>query len=450
MARSASSARRRAVAVLRDVLERSARSSVLLAEKSRDLSPQDADLLRAIVLGVLRQRSALDLELAAVSRLPLSRLAPNLREILEVALFQIRHLDRVPAYAAVDEAVSHARARGGPGAAGLVNAILRNLLRRPPPGPPEARGRGAGELSAAFSHPKFLVERWLARFGEQATLRILQADNSASGVDLLTNPRKGSREELASALASEGIETSVSPLSPLALSVISGNPVRSPLFAAGRFLIQDLGSQALALLLPPGETLVDLAAAPGGKSFSSVFHGRAKRSIALDLSLPRLRLLRENGARLGVSEVHPAAGNVLGPPLANGSFDRVLYDAPCSGTGTLRKNPEIRYRVTPEAIERLSRAQEEGLEAASRLLAPGGYLLYSTCSLEVEENDRTVERVLGRVRDLRPAPMEAPEGLSPFVAGNRFQILPGPVSDGFTAHLLRRSGGPDGDRPNGS
>src|SRR5262249_15961224 len=160
----------------------------------------------------------------------------NLREILEIALFQVRHLDRVPAYAAVDEAVSHARARAGAGAAGLVNAILRNLLRRPPPGPPETRGRSAEELSVALSHPRFLVERWLGGLGGEIAVRILQADNSASGLDLLTNPRTGSREDLAAALASEGIGTSPSPLSPLALSVTAGNPVRSPLFAAGRFL----------------------------------------------------------------------------------------------------------------------------------------------------------------------------------------------------------------------
>src|SRR5262249_12070718 len=155
-------------------------------------------------------------------------------------------------------------------------------------------------------------------FGAETAVRILQADNSASGLDLLTNPRKGSREELAAALASEGIGTSPSPLSPLALSVRAGNPVRSPLFAAGRFLIQDVGWQALPLLLPGGETLVDLAAAPGGKSFSAVLHGRAKRSVALDSSTPRLKLLLENRARLGVAEVLAAAADFLAAPLSPG------------------------------------------------------------------------------------------------------------------------------------
>src|SRR5206468_298458 len=231
----------RSVEILREVLERGGRSTPLLAERSRGLSTEDSDLLRAITLGVLRNRAALDAEIASVSRVPLERLAGNLREILEVALYQIRYLDRVPDYAAVNEAVAHARAGRGPGAAGLVNAVLRNLLRHPPP-PPDAGGDegadGAGALSLRFSHPEFLVPRWLARFGPERPIRILEADNTPSGVDLLVNARRTSREGLAAALASEGILTRPSPLAPLGLTVVSGNALRSPLFAAGQFSIQ--------------------------------------------------------------------------------------------------------------------------------------------------------------------------------------------------------------------
>jgi len=439
MRRSASPARVRAVAVLREIFERGGRSTALLAEQSRGLSPEDSDLLRAIVLGVLRNRARLDAELSAVSRVAWARLAPNLREILETALFQIRHLDRVPAYAAVDEAVSHAKASGGGGAAGLVNAILRNLLRRgPEAGGVKAPEPGIRSLSVRFSHPEFLVERWLTRFGPEKTLEILEADNSPSGLDLMTNARRTNRETLAAALLAEGVSTSPSPLSPLGLTVLSGNPLRSPLFAAGDFSVQDVGSQALPLLLPPGETLADLAAAPGGKSFSAVLHGRVRKAFALDLSLSRLRLVRENGVRLGIGEVVCAGADLLAPPLAPGRLDRVLFDAPCSGTGTLRKNPEIRYRVSLEAIARLARFQEDGLAAAAGLLAPGGFLLYSTCSLEEEENENVVRRVLARRPELEPSAIEAPESLRPFVSGNRFQILPESSSDGFTAQLLRR------------
>ena len=276
--RPVSSARVRAVEVLRDVLERGGRATPLLARASRGLSPQDGDLLREIVLGVLRQRARLDAELSAVSRVPLPRLAPDLREILEVALYQVRFLDRVPAYAAVDEAVAHAKASGGAGAAGLVNAVLRNLLRLPPLPPGEGRGEGAAgatALALRFSHPEFLVQRWLDRFGETTTLQILEADNSPSGVDLMTNTRKTDRDSLAAALLAEGVSTEPS-------SALSARPDRSlrairsarlsspPATSAFR----TPASQALPLLLPPGETLVDLAAAPGGKSFSAVLHGQ--------------------------------------------------------------------------------------------------------------------------------------------------------------------------------
>ena len=441
---SASLARVRAVEILREVFDRGARSTPLLAQRSRGLSPEDADLLREVVLGVLRNRARLDAELASVSRVALTRLAPNLREILEVALYQIRSLDRVPDYAAVDQAVAHAKTSGGAGAAGLVNAVLRHILRRPPPfRPPARRGSGyippeAADLALRFSHPRFLVARWLARFGAETTSRILQADNTASGLDLLTNARRTNREALAAALSAEGVSALPSPLSPLALTVVSGNPLRSSLFKAGLFSIQDVASQALPLLLPPGETLVDLAAAPGGKSLSAVLHDQARRALALDRSVSRLCLVLENVARLGLAEVACAASDFLAPPLAAGRFDRVLFDAPCSGTGTLRKNPEIRYRVTAESIERLSRVQEAGLASAASLLAPGGFLLYATCSLEEEENERVVERVLARDPGLAAEPIDAPEPLREFLRGNRFRILPDAANDGFVAHLLRR------------
>lgn len=438
-------ARGRAVDVLRQVLERGGRATPLLAVKGRGLPPADHDLFRELVLGVLRWRAALDAEIASVSRVPLHRLAPKLREILEVALYQIRHLDRIPDYAAVSEAVSQARASGGEGASKLVNGVLRGILLLPPPEPPVAAGERGGDgvppaasLARRFSHPLFLVERWLERFGPERTRRILEADNAASGMDLMVNARRGSREALAHALRGEGIESGPSPLTPLGLTVVAGNPLRSPLFSAGLFTVQDVASQALALLLPQGDILVDLAAAPGGKSFAALLLGRARRTLALDRSVARLGLLQENRRRLGIPEAQPVAADVLSPPLPPGRFGRVLFDAPCSGTGTLRKSPEIRYRVTPASIERLAAIQEAGLRAAASLLAPGGYLLYSTCSLEAEENERVVGRVLCSDAGLEAAPFEAPEGLAPHVSGAFLRLFPDSETDGFTAHLLRR------------
>lgn len=429
-------ARTRAVEALRRVLEGGRRAAPLAGELGRGLSREDQDLLRELVLGVLRWKLALDAEIASVSRVPLPKLAPNLREILEVGLYQLRHLDRVPPYAAVSEAVEHARASGGEGASRLVNGILRGILLLPAPVPP-ARD-DAPDLARHFSHPEFLVRRWLGRFGSEVTRRILAADNVAPRLDLLTNPRRASREVLRDRLREEGIRTEPSPAVPLALMVASGNPLRSPLHAQGFFSVQDVGSQLLPLLLPGGDLLVDLAAAPGGKSLSAIAHGRMKRASALDRSVTRLRLVKENSRRLGLSDVHPVAGDFAALPLPEGRFGRVLLDAPCSGTGTLRKNPEIRYRVTEEAIDRLARAQEAALDSSLRLLEPGGYLLYSTCSLEAEENEAVVGRVLERKPEVEVVAIPAPSGLSSAADGACLRLFPDESTDGFTAHLLRR------------
>ena len=443
-------ARDRAVQVLREALASpSVRVTPRLAEAERGLEPRDRDLLRELVLGVLRWKAALDDEIAGTSRVPLEKLAPRLREILEVALYQIRHLDRIPEYAAVSEAVAQARSSGGEGASGLVNGVLRGILLLPPPKDPLTptlspadggeRKKLAALLARHFSHPQFLVERWLARFGPDQTRAILEADNRSSPLDLLANPRRRDRDALARELSAAGVETRPSPLAPNGLTVLRGNPLRTPSFGDGAFLVQDTGSQALPLLLPPGDLLVDGAAAPGGKSFAALLSGRARRSLALDASLPRLCRLEENRRRLGIPEVVPVVADLAAPPLPAGGFDRVLLDAPCSGTGTLRKSPEIRYRLTPAAIERLAAAQEAWLAAAAKLLAPGGFLLYATCSLEEEENERVVGRVLSRDSRLSLAPIDAPEFLRPYVAGSLFRLFPAADTDGFTAHLISRA-----------
>ncbi|HET7452133.1 MAG TPA: RsmB/NOP family class I SAM-dependent RNA methyltransferase, partial [Thermoanaerobaculia bacterium] len=222
------------------------------------------------------------------------------------------------------------------------------------------------------------------------------------------------------------------------LEVLSGNALRSAAFRDGAFYVADGGSQTLPFLLPAGETLLDLAAAPGGKTASALFSGRFARAVAADVSLDRLGLFLENRGRLDLGAARLVAADVAAPPFPARRFDRVLLDAPCSGTGTLRKNPEIRYRLTPGAIAALAQAELRLLVAAASLVAPGGYLLYSTCSLEPEENENVAAGVLDADPGMQPASIDAPEELRHCVSGPVFRLFPDGGTDGFTAHLFRR------------
>jgi 16S rRNA (cytosine967-C5)-methyltransferase len=432
--RSASPARRRAVSTLSDFFSGDRRPLSLL-ETTSNLPDRERDFARELVLGVLRNRARLDAEIATASRFPLERLQKPMREILEVGLFQIRFLDRIPVRAAVHETVEMARSMSGEGASRLANGVLRSLLRDPRPPSSEEQ---PGDLAVAFSHPEFLVRRWVERFGLARARSILAADNSRGRLHLLCDPRQGGREEIALRLREEQVETEPSAISARGLSILAGNPIQTREFERGSFYVGDAGSHVLPDLIPAGPVLADLAAAPGGKTVAAIFSGRFPRVLSLDRSLPRLSLLEENRGRLRLGASIPMAADLAALPFPDCSVPRVLLDAPCSGSGTMRKNPEIRYRVTADSIARLARSQRAMLDAGSRAVASGGYLLYSTCSLESEENEQVVDGFLAESRDFELSEIDAPDPLKPFVAGGRFRISPDEGADGFTAHLLRR------------
>ena len=428
------SPRRRAVEVLESFFSGD-RRPLSLAPAAAALPEIDRDLFRELVLGVLRQRTRLDFEIAAASTIPLPKLRRFVREVVEVALYQMRRLDRVPARAAVHEAVEDARALAGEGAARLVNGVLRRLQREPVTIP---RGSGAAGLAVEHSHPEFLVARWIERFGQDKAREILAADNERSPMDLLADFRRIASDELLRSLAEDGVTASAIPLAPGALQVASGNPLRSRAFAEGLLYIADAGAQALPRLLPPGETLLDLAAAPGGKTAAALFSGRFRKVISVDRSLRRLGTFLQNRRRMDLAAARPLAADLARLPFPEEAFDRVLLDAPCSGTGTLRKNPEIRYRVTAADVAALAQTQLELLRRAAEVVVPGGYLLYATCSLEKEENEDVAAALLETPSDFVPATIEPPPGLERFVSGNVFRIFPDDGADGFTAHLLKR------------
>jgi 16S rRNA (cytosine967-C5)-methyltransferase len=359
-------ARQAAFAALLSV-DRGAWSAEALAAKSATLDSRDAGLASDIVFGTLRRRGELDAAITRYARRAIEKLDPAVRIALEMGLYQIRFLDRVPAHAAVNDSVELARRAGKTSAAAFVNAVLRRAGREPL------------EIPETASTPQWLLDRWKAQYGEECAAAIAHAS--------LIPPERFIR--VASGAPPEGSE---------ATEVPGCYRLRSGDAQGCRF--QDIGSQAVVPLLDlqEGQRFLDLCAAPGNKTAQAI--ETPVQAIACDLHLSRARLL----APLGVPVVSLDAGKPL--PFA-AKFDRILVDAPCSGTGTLSRNPEIKWRLKPEDILDLQGRQRAILRNALDALAPGGLLVYSTCSLEREENQdvvaasgatvvRTMQRLPGR------------------------------------------------------
>lgn len=346
------------------LVERGGYASDLLASRSVALETRDAGLASEIVLGSLRYQAQLDFLMERSSGRAVGRLDPEVRIALRMGLYQLRYLTRVPAHAAVSEAVElvkHARKRS---ATTFVNAVLRKLDRRPASWPDRA---------TELSHPEWLLERWDRQYGPETADRIARAN--------LTTPQTYVRVAGAPPLGVQLEPTDV----PGAYRLVEGNP--------SGLRIQDVGSQAIVPLLElkPGQRFLDLCAAPGNKTAQALEAG--VRAVACDIHLSRLRNMRDLGCPLVVADgTQPL-------PFAT-RFDRVLLDAPCSGTGTLARNPEIKWRLKPADLEGLHGKQVALLRRALEWLAPGGRLVYSTCSLEREENEAVVEEAGARVLGL--------------------------------------------------
>jgi 16S rRNA (cytosine967-C5)-methyltransferase len=332
-------------------VDRGAWSAEAVAAKSVHLDTRDAGLASDIVFGTLRRRGELDALIGACSKRAVGRLDPAVRILLEMALYQIRFLDRVPAHAAVNDSVELARRAGKTSAVSLVNAVLRRAVREPV------------EVPDTLSTPAWLLERWSLQFGPEAAVAIARAS--------LLPPERFIR-----------VGTAEPP--PGAAPTDVAGCFRLESGEAGRFRFQDIGSQAVVPLLglQPGMSFLDLCAAPGNKTAQAI--ETPVRAIACDLHLSRARLL----SPLKIPVVTLDATKPLPFDMR---FDRILVDAPCSGTGTLARNPEIKWRLKPEDIADLQARQIAILRNALERLAPGGVLVYSTCSLEREENEDVVD-----------------------------------------------------------
>ena len=349
----------------------------------KDLNEADRGLCTELVLGVLRWQSALDLTIADVSGKTTKSLDPEVLVALRIGAYQLRFLDRIPARAAVNESVELVKTARKRSATGFANAVLHRLISAAPRISPGAAP--AQELAQKFAHPQWLVSRWMEAFGVAATQRICEYDQT---VPVTALRLQGATIE---ELRKEGIETEPGAIGRDALRVRSGDVTRTQAFADGRVFIQDEASQLVALLVGSGKRILDCCAAPGSKTASIAYRNPDAKIIAAEIHPHRARLIQERVRATNVEVLTADATALkLGPV-----FDRVLADVPCSGTGTLARNPEIKWKLRKGDLADLHARQVAILTAALRHVAPGGRAVYSTCSLESEENSAVVEEVLG-------------------------------------------------------
>ena len=419
-------------------------SSMFLNSALARCDERDHRLLRELALGTLRWLRRLDHIIARASHRRFKEIEPALRAPLRVAAYQLLFMDRVPAHAAVNEGVEHARRLTHRGGASFTNGVLRSIARDPrlEAWPVEEKNANR-RMAIEQSHPDFLVARWQRRFGDERTSHLLVANNRPKSLQLLAFRDLGGREILAESLIDEGIELEPSALSPVGLTVRSGNPLHSESFRKGQFYIQDEASQAAALVPPPrpGERVFDAASAPGGKSFTMLAVEPNIELVMADVSPSRLFLVRSNLSRL--RRQVPVLAADAGKPPTGRSFDRVILDLPCTGTGTLRKSPELKWRISEPEIGRLSRQALRLLEGMAPLVAPEGYLVAITCSLEPEENETVIERFLERNRGFSLLPLEDRLGypLERWIVDTGcWRVFPGGDHDGFTVHVMIRRG----------
>jgi 16S rRNA (cytosine967-C5)-methyltransferase len=404
---------------------------------------RDQGLLNELVMGSLRWLRRLDHVIAAASNRQFAQIEPALHAPLRIAAYQLLFLDRVPPHAAVHEAVEQANQLTHRGGASFANGVLRAIARAPHLAEwPVVEADPVRRLGVEMSHPDFLVARWLARFGRERTLALLAANNSAKPLQLLAFRDQGGRELLAEELIDAGLEVEPAALSSLGLTVRRGNPLATPAFSEGRFYIQDEASQAVALIPPPraGERILDAAAAPGGKSFSLLAAEPAVELTLADLSAARLGVLAANLRRLG--RALPVLLADAGAPPFRTVFDRVVLDLPCTGTGTLRRHPELKWRISESEIGRLSEQALRLLAGAAPLVVSGGCLVAITCSLEAEENEGVAARFLASHGNFSALPL-AEILASPLAAGiagpGAWRILTGADHDGFSVNVLRNA-----------
>ena len=399
-----SPARKAAFNILMAVERGQSHSDDLLRGKAVSaLSPPDRNLATALVLGVLRWQIRLDHQLRGLLARPNARLDPEVHIALRLGAFQLLHLDRIPARAAIDESVELANQSGHRYAARMVNAVLRKLAGAMQQ--TDVSEESPAGLALSQAHPLWMVERWVSCYGLEAARAICRHGQTQPAQSVrLANPAAEAE------LIETGVELAPGELLTDARMVCSGDITAAAALREGRVRIQDEGSQLIGEIAgqgsdPPARAILDCCAAPGGKTLILAERNPQARIVACETSPQRLAQLRE---RLITCATHVECRLADAAALAESSaFDLALADVPCSGTGTLGRNPEIRHRLRPEDFSRQAERQRAILRAALRAIRPGGRVVYSTCSLEPEENEQVVAAVLAETPDVRQLSLSA-------------------------------------------
>ena len=404
--RSETTARELAASILSAVDSRSAFSDRLLSSylKEVELSPEDRNLLTYLVKGTLRWRGRVDWVLSGLLKTELADLPTWIRNVLRLGAFQILFMDRIPASAATNESVKLARKRGHPGTAGLVNAVLRRLVStKDAIQYPSVEKDAVAAVSILYSHPEWIVRRWLERFGLERTIRICEANNSSDYIFIRPNRTRVEPATLVTRLREGGIAAELCGLNPSMIKVRGElAPATDSTFKAGLYTPQDEGESLVCCLLSVENAgaFIDLCAGPGGKATQiAEMTSDAKPVYCLEVHHSRSRQVQEAARRLGLGSIKVVTGDGRVAPF-KGKFERILVDAPCTGLGVIGKRADARWRKKETSLGLLSELQKELLDSASKLLDDGGVLVYSVCSFEREETSEVIFSFLKSHHDL--------------------------------------------------
>lgn len=414
----------------------------------QELSAADSGLVTELVYGTIQRRLTLDHALSHF--VGNKKVQTWVRNLLRLSLYQIRFLDRIPERAAVHEAVEIAKRRGHQGIASMVNGVLRNALRQPDVWERLPKGDAVQQIAVVHSHPEWLVRQWLKQYGEDTTKAICEANNRAPHSSIRVNALKITKDELFTKLREEGMEVRDSELSPHGILLAGGHAAGTRWFREGYMTVQDESSMlvAPALAPKPGMRVLDACAAPGGKTTHiAELMDNTGHIVAGDVHPHKRDLIDQAARRLGISIIESIVSDALDLPAKGlGTFDRILLDAPCTGFGVIRRKPDLKWNKTAEDVRTIAQLQYHLLKSLSSMLAPGGLLVYSTCTIEPRENQEIVQRFLAEHPDFvldDTLGDDLPEAARDKVdeSGGWIQILPHHYdSDGFFIARLKRKG----------